>query len=77
MQHGIQAGLQLQLFLDDGYEDINGDRDPDLGLHRILGSPIKSLDAEMLLDPFEEQFDFPPAPKKLGGGESGQSKIVG
>src|SRR5271155_1282777 len=31
----------------------------------------------MLLDPFEEQFDLPPAAVKLGNGERRQSEVVG
>jgi len=77
LQHGIKAWLQFQLFFDDSHKDINGDGDPDLGFHRILRGPVKSLDAEMLLDPFEEQLDFPPAPEELGDGQGRQSKVVG
>jgi len=77
LQHGIKAGVQFQLLFDDGHKDINGDGDPDLGFHRILRSPVKNLDAEMLLDPFEEHLDFPPAPEKLGYGQSRQGEVVG
>jgi len=65
------------LFFDDGHKDIHGDGNPDLGFHGILRGPIKSLDAEMLLDPFEEQLDFPPASEELGYGQSRQGKVVG
>ena len=32
---------------------------PDLRVHRVLGSSIKGLDVQMLLDPFEEEFNLP------------------
>ena len=35
------------------------------------------LDAQVLLDPFEEQFDLPPAGVKLGDGERRQGEVVG
>ena len=34
---------------------------PDLGLHGILAGAGRKLDAQMLLDPLEEQFDLPAA----------------
>ena len=33
--------------------------------------------AEMLFDPFEEQFDLPAELVELGNGQSGRSKVVG
>ena len=52
--------VELELLFDDGHEHIDGDGDPDLSLHGILGSAEEGLDAKVLLDPFEEQLD-PPA----------------
>src|SRR5215831_3569623 len=39
-------------------QEIDGDRDPDLG-HRVLGRYPRSLEPEVRLDPFEEQLDVP------------------
>jgi hypothetical protein len=33
---------------------MDGDGNPELGFHRVLGSADKCLDAQMLADPFEK-----------------------
>jgi hypothetical protein len=67
----------LEVLFNDGNQDINGDRNPYLGLDGILRGPIKCLDPEMLFDPFEKSFDLPPEAKKLRGREARQHKVVG
>ena len=49
----------MQTFFGDSDEDVSGDRDPYLGLDGILAGAQESFDTQMLLDPFEEQFDLP------------------
>ena len=44
---------------------MDGDGDPDLDPHRVLGSALKGFDAQMLFNPFEEQFDLPAAAVEL------------
>jgi hypothetical protein len=56
------------LFLDDGYQDVNGDGNPDLSFDGILGGSIKRFDAKVLFDPFEKYFDLPATLKQLGNG---------
>ena len=58
-------------------QDVNRDCDPDLGLDRIFGCPIKGLDPQMLFDLFEKDFDPPAAFVKLGDGQRRQAEIVG
>ena len=55
MQDFGQTSADVQLLLDDGDEHINADGNPDLGLHRVLGSAEERLDPQVLLDPLEEQ----------------------
>jgi len=43
------------------HDQIGTDGCPDLGFNGIDALPIKFLDSKILLDPFEEQFDLPPA----------------
>ena len=43
------------------HDQIGADGRPDLGFDGIDASPIKCLDSKMLFDPFEEQFNLPPA----------------
>jgi len=67
----------METFSNDGDKDIGGDGNPDLGLYRIFGSSVEGLDAEMLLDPFEEQFDLPSAFVEFGDGQRRKDEIVG
>ena len=67
----------MQALFHDGNEHIDGYGDPDLGLHGILSGAIESLDPQMLLDPFEEQFDLPPAFVQLCDGQGRQDEVVG
>ena len=67
----------METLSDDGNEDIGGNGDPDLGLYRIVGSAVEGLDAEMLFDPFEEQFDLPSALVEFGDGQRRKDEIVG
>jgi len=50
---------QMQSFLGNGDQHVSADGDPDLRFDRVLVGAIKRLDAQVLLDPFEEQFDLP------------------
>ena len=69
--------VQIQGFLHDGHENINGDGNPDLSFDCILGGAIKGLDPEMLLDPFEKQLHLPAAAIKICNRDGRQDKIVG
>ncbi len=51
----------MELFFHDRDQYINRDGNPDLSFHRVLLGPLKLFDAQVLLDPFEEQLDLPPA----------------
>ena len=44
----------MKLFFDDGNQHVGGYGAPDLRLHRVLAGSQKTLDAQVLLDPFEE-----------------------
>ena len=50
---------QMQTFLSNCDQHVSADRDPDLRFDRVLVGAIKRLDAKVLLDPFEKQFDLP------------------
>ena len=52
----MQGHVQAKLLLDDCYQDIDADGDPDLRPHSVLGGAVEALDAQVLLDPLEEQF---------------------
>jgi len=42
----------------DGYEHINPNRYPYLGLHGILRGSVETLGSQVMLDPFEEQLNM-------------------
>jgi hypothetical protein len=43
------------VFSDDGNQQVDRDSDPDLGFDRVFAGSIEDLDAQMLLDPLEEE----------------------
>ena len=55
----------MYLFFDNGYQHVNRNCNPDLGLDGILGGPVKRFDTKVLLDPFEENLDLPATLKQL------------
>ena len=67
----------MQTFFQNGDEQVNGDGNPDLGAHRVGRRAVKGLDAQMLLDPFEEEFDLPASAIELGDGQRWDGKVVG
>ena len=73
----VEAGVDSQALLDDGDQHIDGDGDPDLGFDGVLGGAVEALDAQVLLDPFEEQLDLPAAFVELGDGQRRQGEVVG
>src|ERR1019366_1454650 len=73
----MQGYVQAKLLLDDCYQDIDADGDPDLRPHSVLGSAVEAFDAQVLLDPLEEQFHLPSAPVQGANGQRRQRKLVG
>ena len=51
---------QHRSLLDGGDQHVGGDCDPDLRLHCVLAGAEERLDAQVLLDPFEERGDILP-----------------
>ena len=72
-----EAALDFQFFLQNRNQQVDADGDPELGLDGILGGSVKSLDPEILFDPFEEKLHLPTAFVELGNGESREHQIVG
>ena len=67
----------MQLLVDDGDQHVGGDCTPDLRLHRVLAGAQETLDAQVLLDPLEEQFDLPATLVQGGDGQGWQAGVVG
>ena len=77
LQKSVETGRHLHLLLYDRRQKINADRNPDLGLDRIGRSPVKSIDPEMSLDPFEKQFHSPTQAVDIRYSLSAEVKVVG
>jgi len=73
----MKAIGQMQAFLGNGDQHVSADRDPDLRLDRVLVGAIKRLDAQVLLDPFEKQFDLPALAVQVCNQLGLESEIVG
>ena len=48
-------------FFQAGDQEVDAYGDPDLGLHGVFTRAMEGLDAQVLLDPLEEEFDVPTA----------------
>ena len=77
MEDGVQAGFQVEPFLDDRDQRVHHDHDSDLGLRRVLGGPVEGFDPQVLFDPLEEELDLPPAPVELGDGQGREGEVGG
>ena len=76
LQDFAQTQLDFQFLLDNRYQNVNADGNPDLSLHCVLGVAKKCFDSQVLLDPFEKDFYPPAALVKLSDYRSWQSKVV-
>lgn len=73
----MQREIEAQPLLHDGHQHIGGHGDPHLALHRVLRSAEETLDAQVLLDPLEEQFHLPAALVERADGFGGYAEVVG
>ncbi len=76
LQDFAERTLEMESFFDDGDQHVDSNGNPNLGLHRVGGGAVEGLDAEVLLDPFEEQFDPPAAAIEFGNGQSRKREVV-
>ena len=66
----------LEVMFNDGNETVGDDGDMNLDADGILRLSPKSLDTEMLLDPFEKQLDLSPIFIKQGDFPSFEQEVV-
>ena len=69
--------IQMQALLGDSDQHVSADRYPDLRFDRVLAGAKEGLDSQMLLDPFEEQFDLPSLPIKIADQLGLEGEVVG
>jgi hypothetical protein len=51
LEGSVESAGELELFVKDGHHEVNGDRNPDLGLHRIGARIEVVFDAQVAFDP--------------------------
>ena len=68
---------QMQALFDDGNEHVGAHCNSYLGLDRVLARIQKRIDAQVLLDPFEEQRHLPTTAVKGGNQFGFEGKVVG
>ena len=73
----VEAGVEGEPLPDDGHQDIDRDGDPDLRLHSGLSGAVKGFNAQVLLDPFEEQFHLPALLVDLCDGQGRKAEVIG
>ena len=66
----------MQFIFNNGDQNISRDGAPDLRLHGALAVTQKMFDVQMLLDPFEEQFNLPTTFVQSRNGRCWQRGIV-
>src|SRR5450759_3021498 len=76
LQNFAETPFALQFLTNDGHQNIHTDRNPHLGLHRVLACAVEAFDAQVLFDPFEEQFHLPSALVQRGNGQGAQIEVV-
>ena len=67
----------MKLLFKNRDNDINADSDPHLGFYCVRRCSKELFDAQMLLDPFEEQFDFPAGFVNLANDQGGEGEVIG
>ena len=55
----MQRNVEFELLFDDRDQHVDRHGNPDLALDRVLGGAEETLDAQVLLDPLEEQLHLP------------------
>jgi|JI10StandDraft_1071094.scaffolds.fasta_scaffold442118_2 hypothetical protein len=68
--------VKMQTFFRNDNQQIGRHGNPDLRLRRVLTGAEEHLDAQMLLDPFEEQLDLPTLAVQVGN-QPGLEREVG
>ena len=77
LQYSAQTFVDSMNLIETGHHEVNAYSDPDLGAHGVLRGAEEGLDAQVLLNPLEEEFDLPPAFVNGCDGNSGQFEVVG
>ena len=75
-ENRVHARFECELLPYNEQKRVYSDGTPDLYIHRVGLPAEECLDAQIHLDPFEEQLDSPAGFVELGNGEGRQSEVV-
>lgn len=67
----------MKSLFENRHQQVDRNRNCDLGADGILAGAVESFDPQMLFDPFEEQFDLPARAVDLRHGQCRQAEVVG
>src|SRR4030042_542047 len=59
LQDFTQTHLDCEFLIDNRYQNVNTDGNPDLSLYRVLGGAEKCFDTQVLFYPSEQNFYSP------------------
>ena len=76
MQKVAQRNAHTEFFVSDQSDQVDANGNPDLRLHRIERVAKEVLDHQVLLEPFEEQFDLPALLVNGRNGQCGQVQPI-
>ena len=77
LDYPTQTFVDSMNLIETGNHEVNAQGDPDLGAHGVLRCAEEGFDAQVLLDPFEEQFDLPTAFVYGCDSQGGQFEVIG
>lgn len=77
LQYSAQIFVDSMNLIETGHHEVNADRDPDLCAHCVLAGAEESFDSQVLLDPFEEEFDLPATLVNGCDRQGGKIEVVG
>ncbi len=77
LRHLMHIVIEAEMLAGDGQKAISRDSRPYLNTHRVFRGSIEYFDPQVVLDPFEKQFDLPALLVKLGDDRRGQIDVVG
>ena len=76
LQDSCEAFLDPMLFFENRHQKVDADCDPDLGADGVFVGAVKRFDPQVLLDPFEKEFDLPAVFVDRRNGQRGQVEVI-
>jgi len=77
LQQSVGRAGKIEAFFGDGDQQADRDGDSELRFDHVFTGSVECRDAQVLLDPLEEQFNLPSALVECADGCRGQGELVG